>query len=136
MVTDVVERLFEGMRTGDSAVVRSVFTQDANMYTATLNDVNKPVLHKGNIKEFINAIGSPHDQVLDEPIWNIKVEVDGLLAQVWTDYAFYLGGQFMHCGVDAFQLFKTDEGWKIFHVTDTRRKTNCNIPEEIKNQRK
>ena len=28
------------------------------------------------------------------------------LATVWVKYAFYAGGEFSHCGVDAFQLFK------------------------------
>ncbi|HFA51249.1 MAG TPA: hypothetical protein ENJ95_19730 [Bacteroidetes bacterium] len=30
-----------------------------------------------------------------------------------------------HCGVNAFHLFKSREGWKITQVTDTRRRNNC-----------
>ena len=42
-----------------------------------------------------------------------------------------MGKRFSHCGVDAFQLVKTAAGWKIFQLSDTRRKEKCEIPEEI-----
>ena len=36
-----------------------------------------------------------------------------LIATVWTPYDFWIDGKFSHCGIDAFDLVKTDEGWKI-----------------------
>jgi hypothetical protein len=54
------------------------------------------------------------------------VLIDGNLASVWTDYKFYIGEKFSHCGVNSFQLFKGDDGWKIIYIIDTRRKDNCN----------
>lgn len=133
-VHDVVIKLFEGMRTGDSAMVRNTFMPQAKMYTATFNKEGKPVLHEGNLDKFVEFIGTPHDKVYDEPIWNTSVKIDGPLAQLWTEYAFYLGDQFSHCGVDAFDLFKTEEGWKIFVITDTRRKEGCELPDKLKNR--
>lgn len=133
-VYDVIIKLFEGIRTGDSSMVRSAFMPGAKMYTATFDKEGKPVLHEGNLDKFVEFIGTPHDKVYDEPVWNTSVKIDGPLAQVWTDYAFYLGDQFSHCGVDAFELFKTDKGWKIFVITDTRRKEGCELPEELKNR--
>lgn len=39
-----------------------------------------------------------------------------------------LYGDFSHCGIDAFQLFKDDKGeWKITQIVDTRRKEGCGI---------
>jgi len=49
------------------------------------------------------------------------------VAQVWTEYAFYLNKEFSHCGIDAFQLVK-DKEWKIIHLIDTRKKMNCEKP--------
>ncbi|WP_185152800.1 hypothetical protein, partial [Fulvivirga aurantia] len=128
--------LFDGMRAGDSAMVKETFTEDAQMFTATYDKSGKPMLQKGSLQNFLVAIGTPRDKVLDEPIYNTEIKIDDRLAQVWTDYAFYLGKDFHHCGVDAFQLFKTDEGWKIFHITDTRRTEGCDVPEEVKAKRK
>jgi hypothetical protein len=74
--------------------------------------------------------------MLAEEIWNLKIQMDGDFAQAWCEYAFYYQNKFSHCGVDAFHLIKTTEGWKIFHLADTRRKENCIIPEEIKSKHK
>ena len=72
-------------------------------------------------QKFLNAIGTPHDKVWDERIWSYDVKIDGLMATAWTEYSFYLGDDFSHCGVNAFTLFKTVAGWKIVNVTDMTR---------------
>ncbi|MEM6525046.1 MAG: nuclear transport factor 2 family protein [Bacteroidota bacterium] len=135
-VIDVVENLFEGMRQGDSTMVGAVFTEDARMYTVFTNKDGQPVRREGSLQRFLTAVGTPRNEVWDEPIWDVKVDIDGNLAQVWTRYAFYLGKQFSHCGVDALQLFKGDKGWKIFQISDTRKKEGCVIPDHIKEARK
>jgi len=132
----VIEQLFDGMRAGDSSLVNDVFMPDVLLHTVATDPQGKPVFHQGNLQSFLVAVGTPHDQVWDEPVWNTKIHVDGKLAQVWTDYAFYIGKTFSHCGVDAFTLYKTKDGWKIFQLADTRRKQECDVPEEIKEERK
>ena len=32
---------------------------------------------------------------------------------MWTPDDFWTDGTFSHCGIDAFDLIKTDDGWKI-----------------------
>jgi hypothetical protein len=63
--------------------------------------------------------------MIDERVWNEKVLVDGPLASVWMDYALFIGPRFSHCGVDAFQLAKMADGWKIIAIADTRRTEGC-----------
>lgn len=41
------------------------------------------------------------------------VLVDGNVATVWGRYRFEIDGELSHTGVDAFQLVKTDDGWKL-----------------------
>lgn len=134
-VLDVVLTLFDGMREADSAKVHSVFGHDPQLYTSFTNKDGKPILKKDDIQKFLTAVGTPHDKIWDEPIWNVQINIDGNLASVWTDYAFYAGPDFSHCGVDAFMLNKDERGWKIFHLTDTRRRIDCDIPDEIKSKR-
>lgn len=132
-VMNVVKRVFEAMRTNDSTLLKQSFVDSPNMFTAMINQEGKSMLVEGDFQKFINAVGAPKEVVLNEPIWNEKVEIDGNLAQVWVDYAFYLTDQFSHCGVDAFHLVRQEEeGWKIFHLVDTRRKEGCDIPDEFK----
>lgn len=124
----LIDKLFDGMREGDSAKVSSVFHNEVNMYTSFNNQQGEKVIKKGVLSSFLKAIGTPHDDIWDEKIWNTKIEIDGGIAQVWTDYAFYIGTEFSHCGIDAFHLIKENEqGWKIVHLMDTRRKEDCEI---------
>ena len=120
-----IKAMFDGMRAGDSLAVRSVFHTGANMYSTFMDKEGVKQLREGNLDSFVTAIGTPHDEVWDEQIFSYNVEHDGTLATVWTEYTFYLGDKLSHCGVNAFQLTDTEDGWKILNITDTRRKTNC-----------
>jgi hypothetical protein len=86
------------------------------------------------LKGFLKAVGTPHNEKWYEEVWNIKTDIDGDFAQLWCDYAFYRGKNFSHCGADAFHLYKSKDGWKIFHLAYSLRKTDCDIPDEIKSK--
>jgi hypothetical protein len=130
-VEKVIYDLFDGMREADSSKVKALFSKDVQMYTSYTNKEGQRVLKKGELAPFLKAIGSPHDKIWDEKIWNTSVMIDGGIAQVWTDYAFYVGEEFSHCGVDAFHLAKDALGdWKILHLMDTRRKEGCVEPKK------
>lgn len=129
-VMDVVVRLFDGMRKGDSAMVRSTFDQRASMATAMIRRDGTPAYQRDeSINEFVQAVGTPHEETWDEKLWDPKVMVDRNLATVWTRYAFFLGTKFSHCGVDTFTLAKGAEGWKILFIADTRQQQGCELPQ-------
>lgn len=130
-VEAVINRLFTGMHQADSTMVRSVFAAEVTMVTVLRTKEGNPALRKDSVDDFIKAVGQKQPEPLTEEIWNIKIQIDGDFAQAWCDYAFYVGHRFNHCGVDAFHFIKTTEGWKIFHLADTRRKEGCHVPEEI-----
>ncbi|MGH7518566.1 MAG: Rid family hydrolase [Gemmatimonadales bacterium] len=124
VVLRVVQRLFDGMRAGDSATVRSAFHPNAQLATAIVRQGNA-IVEIDTLESFIRAVGTPHAEVWDERLSNTSVQVDGTLASVWTDYSFYLGNKFSHCGVDAFQLAKSGGEWRIVALADTRRRQGC-----------
>lgn len=120
-----IENLFDGMRAGDSSTVSAVFHPEIRMQTVMLED-GKTILHTGSAEKFLKAVGTPHEIIWDERIMAYEIKVDGAMATAWTEYAFYAGEKFSHCGVNAFQFFKDDEqGWLITQIIDTRRKYNC-----------
>jgi len=127
-VKAVVERLFDGMRAGDSAAVHAVFHPQARLQTTAVRQ-GEPVLRTDSIEAFLRAVGTPHAEVWDERVSNLEIRTDGDLATAWMDYAFYLGERFSHCGVNALQLFRTkDRGWQIIQIIDTRRRECPRIP--------
>ena len=130
--TDVratIEALFDGMRAGDSSAVRSVFHPDARLYTA-LGPTDSTTVRSTPVDDFVQAVGQPREAVWDERIWDVEIRVDGPLASAWVPYAFYLGDEFSHCGVNTVQLVRQAEGWRILQLTDTRRQA-CDVPAEV-----
>lgn len=125
-VKATVEGLFDAMRAADSTAARSLFHADARLISVESATAGE-VVRVGSIDRFIAAIGGEHE-LWDERIWNTEVRIDGALATVWTDYAFYVGDRLSHCGVDAFQLVRSPEGWKILQIADTRRTESCEVP--------
>jgi hypothetical protein len=124
-VHQVIITMFDGMREGDSAKVNSVFRNDVRMFSAYRKNTGESVLHEGKLSEFLKAVGTAHDEIWDEKIYNTTIQIDGDIAQVWTDYSFYIGETFSHCGVDAFQLVRENSKWLIINLMDTRRKEDC-----------
>jgi hypothetical protein len=122
-VLAVVQRLWDGMRTRDTAAVRSVFDSTALLTRVVTRDGVSRV-QVLPISGFIEALGRS-TETWNESMFAPEVRIDGSLATVWTEYDFHLGTQFSHCGVDAFQLLKTSAGWKVVALSDTARREGC-----------
>lgn len=112
------------MRKGDTLLIEKIFAPNAQLLTV-IEEAGKVSLHEVSIEKFKTAVASPRTEVWDERIKSYEIKVDERLASAWTPYEFYLGQNFSHCGVNAFQLYKADDGWKILVITDTRRLENC-----------
>lgn len=125
-VRAVIDRLFDGMRAGDSSMVASTFRAGAQMGRALDSEYRL-----GSNEGFIRAIAAPQDRVLDERIWDVRIHVDQRLASAWMEYAFYLGDELHHCGVNSMLFYRTDDGWKITYLVDTDRGLDCSIPAEL-----
>jgi len=67
----------------------------------------------------------PQEQKWDERLLVYNVQIDAIIAHVWTPYEFWFNDAFSHCGANAFTLVKTDAGLKIIHIIDSRRKDSC-----------
>lgn len=125
-VKATINRLFDGMRNADTTMLRNAFAAKNTLETIAKTKDGKFVVRTESLANFIKSIGTPHAEKYDERIVFTKILIDANLASVWTDYKFYVGDKFSHCGVNSFQLFKGDDGWKIIYLIDTRRKDNCN----------
>jgi ketosteroid isomerase-like protein len=126
-VLAVVRQFFDGMRAKDTAAIRALTHPSARLLGAGPNREGTLRVEETPMDRFLQIVGSAPG-TLDEKIWDPEVRVDGDLATVWTQYAFYYDGNFSHCGVDAFQLARTADGWKVVQIADTRRTAGCPTP--------
>jgi hypothetical protein len=124
-VKTTINNMFTAMRTGDTALFKSVFTDNAILQTIARRE-GKPVVITEDLDEFVYVVGKLKKDSADERITFETVKIDGPLAIAWTPYSFYHNGQFSHCGVNSFQLVRLDGIWKIQYIIDTRRRQGCN----------
>ncbi len=124
-VKAVVVQLFEGMQKHDSTMIRACFHPSARMQSVGADRKTGVVglTTENSIDGFVKQIGSiPMNVKLEERVLSYEIRIDAQMATAWTPYELYVNEKRQHCGVDAFQLYKTDNGWKIITIADTRRK--------------
>ena len=125
MIRMQVDRLFAAMRAADTTMLQGLFIPDARLITAGADERNPAPYSSTPIHQFIASVGRMQPGVINEVIFNTEVKVDGALANVWSDYVLYANGNFIHCGVDVFELVQVDGKWLITTIHDTRRKEPC-----------
>ncbi|NND62261.1 MAG: SnoaL-like domain-containing protein [Flavobacteriaceae bacterium] len=122
----LIDTFFEGFHKGDTTMMKSVMSKDMVMQTAFTDKKGNHRLSSGTSEALLKAIASRgEDQKWDERLGGYQVKIDGNLAHVWTPYEFYINDTFIHCGANAFTLTRMDDGWKIVHLIDSRRRETC-----------
>lgn len=117
---DTAQSLFDAMLKHDGESSKTLFTPEATM-TSVHTDGKATVTP---FSKFLERIANSKDTLL-ERMWNPTVLEQGPLAVIWAKYDFHVNGKFHHCGVDTFNLVKTDAGWKIASVAWTSETSGC-----------
>ena len=120
-VKQVIQNMFQAMLQADTSLLKTCFS-DKVIFQTIVNKSEGATIKTESINDFIQSIGKQTPNVLDERIEFGAIQIDPLMATVWTPYTFYYKGQYSHKGVNSFQLVKLKEGWKIQYLIDTRYK--------------
>lgn len=124
--SSIIDTFFEGFHKGDTTIMRSVLHDNIAMQTVFTDADGVHRLVDSDMDNLLKAISErPETQIWDERLLGYSVQIDGNLAHVWTPYEFWLNNAFSHCGANAFTLIRTDAGWRIVHLIDSRRKQRC-----------
>ena len=125
-VMQVVNRLFDAMRDGDSATVRSLFHPDLEKMASSFRQGDGvPTVRYGDLSGFAASVGGAAPGDFDERLGEPQIVVHDNLATVFTPYVFYLRQQLSHCGVNVFLIARSGDEWKIVGLADTRRRQDC-----------
>jgi Domain of unknown function (DUF4440) len=117
MLTAMRERNVDGLR--------AIFHENVRMtlLRPTPDGATRAVVLTG--EQFIAAATNPNGPILDEPIRNPVLHIDGDLASLWAEYQVRIDGKVSHCGYDSFQFVRVAGVWKIISVADTFRRQGC-----------
>jgi len=128
-VKATIDTFFEGFHKGDTTLMKSVMMDKMLLQTTYTTMERNHVLVSEESSKLMSAIANrPNDQKWGERLLTYNIQVDGIMAHVWTPYEFWLNDEFSHCGVNSFQLFNDNGYWKIIYLIDTRRQEGCNQP--------
>lgn len=124
LIKQTINNMFLAMKNSDTVLLKSCFTNSVILQIIAVKNEKVEVKNEA-IEKFLKSIAGLPKGHADEQISFETIKVDGNLASVWTPYQFFFNGKFSHCGVNSFQLVKTQKSWKIQYIIDTRRKNNC-----------
>ncbi|MFN8651345.1 MAG: nuclear transport factor 2 family protein [Gemmatimonadales bacterium] len=124
-VLATVQDLFRGMKTKDTALMRSIFEPGARLTGMRTRADGSQVLQVISADQFIQFVAKDQRADWTERAFDPEVRIEGTLAQVWAAYDFHFGTTFSHCGVDAVQLLKRNGRWVIVAIADTFQREGC-----------
>lgn len=119
-VITIVEQFFHALAAKDSSAARAVMEAEGRFYSVREEGTYRTQTHR----DFFERIAAEESEFL-ERMWNPTILIHGRIAVLWTPYDFHRNGEFSHCGVDAFSLIKTQQGWKIAGTVYTVERTGC-----------
>ena len=108
----VVQALFDAMAAKDVEATRRITMPEARFYAVGEKDGKPRIVRTFTTDDHLKDLAAAKSS-LRERMWNPEVRVRGFIASVWTPYDFWVDGKFSHCGIDVFDLIKTEEGWRI-----------------------
>ena len=122
-VMSVVNRLYDSMRAREVEKLRAAFIPEGRLISTSLRDGQPTarVLSLDSFAQLVNETKEPFSERMFEP----QVRIHGDLATVEGWYDFHVGRRLTNCGMNAFQLVRTVDGWKIAHVASTIQTKGC-----------
>ena len=110
-VLKTVQAFFDTMTAKDVEGARKILQPQGRFHAMRMRDGKPDVRAFSNEEYFANLQAG--EQKMRERMWNPEVRIHGLIATVVAPYDFWIDGKLSHCGTDAFDLIKTEEGWKL-----------------------
>jgi len=124
-VVQALEVMLSALRNKNAEGMRATFHESARLTLLRPAQGGGTRVVAMTAEQFITSATNPTGPAIDEPIRNVRVQVDGPLATAWAEYQVRVDGKVSHCGHDAFQLVKVASAWKILNLSDTFRQQGC-----------
>ncbi|HEY2345744.1 MAG TPA: nuclear transport factor 2 family protein [Xanthomonadaceae bacterium] len=124
-VLAAVQALLDGWRESDAAKLESVLHKDFREVTLHLKDGawTSAVEDRATL---VGTMAKLPKGTWDDHLVDPEVRVDGPIAIVWSHYRFTVhytengvAHSPSHCGIETFQLYRTESGWQIINFADT-----------------
>ena len=117
-----INALFAAFEAGDSAAALRVVYPDGRV-TAVGTLRSGTGLRQESWTQF--AARLKPGEGFSESIFDPAIEIDGDIAMVWAPFVVRVDGKVSNCGVDHFDLVRTNGAWKVMNISFSSRTTGC-----------
>ena len=105
----VADEALERINAEDSAGLAALMIPETMIY---IGDT-----HEGRDRVRTRDYVSTRDRVIEADLiergWDPTILVSGTIGVIWYPYDIYVDGAWSHCGVDVFNMIRTESGWRI-----------------------
>lgn len=127
-VLGVVQKLFDEMAAANAAGILATGTADNQLVAIQKGRDGKLRVSSISAEQFTKFFTKPG--AVKEVMYDHKVDIDGDWAMVWGRYVFFSEGKLSHCGINQFNLVRTEAGWKIANGASTMDPGACTEKEK------
>jgi hypothetical protein len=127
-VLGVVNELFAQMRAANAAGILATGTPENQLVGIRKTKEGKTRIDVISADAFTKFFTKA--DAVEEVMYAPNVEVSGDWAMVWGRYVFFVGDKVSHCGINQFNLVRTDAGWKIANGASTMNAADCTEKEK------
>lgn len=127
-VLAVVQRLFDEMAAANAAGILATGTPENQLVAVQKGRDGKSRINVIGAEAFTKFFTKPG--AIKEVMYDPKTHIDGDWAMVWGRYVFFSGDKLSHCGINQFNLVRTDAGWKIANGASTIDPGDCTEKEK------
>lgn len=119
--SEIIDSFFEALNSKDHASLEKLCLDNLQLHSIKLGEENSVTTQ--TLNDFIKGIKSiPEETKIFEKIISKESLLTEHLAQFTLPYSFYVNDKLSHSGTNVITLLKTNEGWKISYIADTRNK--------------
>jgi hypothetical protein len=122
-VLAAAQRLFDALAARDPEAVMAAVVQEGTI-SGHVTREGTTRFFADRWRDWANGLREGSER-LEERMHNPRVRIRGNMASVWTEYSFYLGGRFSHCGIDLFDMAKVEGRWRVLNITFTVETEGC-----------
>lgn len=120
----LANKMFAEMAAHNPAGILALYTKEAQLAAAIKNKEGKSVIRTFTVADFSKSFAEKKNEIHEE-MYAPEARIFGDLALVWGRYVFFIDDKISHCGVNAFHLVRTGEGWRIAGASTTIEPEGC-----------
>ena len=125
----VVNQLFAEMEAANPAGILALHTPTSDLVAIFRQKDGTTRIQSINGDAF-SKMFTDKTRKMKEVMYDPKAEVSGDWAMVWGRYVFFVDGKLSHCGINQFNLVRTEGVWKIANGASTIDPTDCTEKEK------